>query len=124
MLSSTLMNRVFNHIAGAISCHQASTLLEQKRKIDPKLNVVPSTARQKSADSSGHKWTAFVSPGERFSQSLVEVIDEEQDARAQIFNRCKTATLEQTLYQNTEPQLNLIQPGSMLWCVNEPNSMG
>ena len=76
MLSSTLMNRVFNHIAGgpinsdkigqpssedicwcpgslkhgcpilsksvlgAISCHQASTLLEQKRKIDPKSHVV------------------------------------------------------------------------------------
>lgn len=50
----------------------------------------------------------FVSPLEWFCHRLVKVINERLDPLLEVIDRGKTATLEQSTYQNTKPNFNLI----------------
>ena len=66
---------------------------------------------------------AGVGPLERLGHGPIEVVDEIQDPLFQVVHRSKTSPFEQAPHQDTKPQLDLIQPGSMLGGVDKANRM-
>src|SRR5579859_851631 len=62
-----------------------------------------------------------VGPAERLGEDIVEVVDELCDARAQVFERSETGSLEQATRQDGEPDFDLVQPRAVARCVDEAN---
>ena len=71
---------------------------------------ITSTYRRKSFGSLGSQRAAGIGPPERLGHREVEVVDEVQDTLPKIVNRTETGPLQQLANQDTEPNLNLIQP--------------
>ncbi len=65
-----------------------------------------------------------VGPAERLGENVVEVVDELQHARAQVFERSEARALEQATRQDGEPDFDLVQPGAVARCVDEANPVG
>lgn len=89
---------------------------------DASLNC-PSTFRHKSFGSLGSQRATGISPPERLGHREVEVLDEVQDTLPKIVNRTETGPLQQLANQDTEPDLDLIQPRSMLGGVDKTNTV-
>src|SRR5208283_2543438 len=64
-----------------------------------------------------------VCPLERLRQSLIELLDERQDLISQVLHRGKVSPLDHPTHQDTEPDLDLIQPRRMLWYIDETDPM-
>src|SRR6266568_373679 len=62
-----------------------------------------------------------VGPAEWLGEDIVEVVDEQGDACAKVFEGSEARALEQATRQDGEPDLYLVQPRAVAWCVNEPN---
>lgn len=67
---------------------------------------------------------ALISPFERFGHGLVEVVDEGQDFSFQVLDGSEVSAFEQFPNQDTEPDFDLIHPGSMFGRVVKDDSMG
>ena len=74
-------------------------------------------------DNLRHQRLADISPAKRLSQSLVEELDESEDALFQLFLGRKLAALEETAGQDAEPHFDLIQPGAMLGRIHHADTM-
>lgn len=73
---------------------------------------------QKSAKS-----FAFVNPFEEFGYVFVKVRDKPKYFPPQIQGELEAAPLQQATNQNTEADLNLIQPEAVLRCINKANAV-
>src|SRR6266545_1388417 len=79
-----------------------------------------STHRRKSISGLHGQRSAGIGPSERLG-GLVKVGDERQNALLQRFHRCKVAALDCSAYQDTEPDLDLIEPGGMFGHIHKLN---
>src|SRR5262249_42713347 len=61
---------------------------------------------------------------ERLAEDPVEVLDERARFRAQIVKRGEARPLEETAGQDREPNLDLVEPRAVTWCVDESNAVG
>ena len=84
---------------------------------------LPSTCWQKYIVGLDCEWTASISPLEGLGHGLVEIVYESQNSISQLSNRSEVASFENPADQNTEPDFNLIEPGSMLGCVDKSDPM-
>ena len=66
----------------------------------------------------------MISPFERFRHGAVVVLDKSQDLAFQVVGGNEVATLDDFSNQDTEPNFDLVHPGSMLGCVMKSNAMG
>ena len=98
-------------------------MIESKRLRDILLFHQTSTNRHKSLVSSDGQGTTSVGPVKWLGHRLVEVINKVQNAQTQVIDGGKAGPLQQLANQNTKPNLNLIQPGSMLGGVNKTNTV-
>src|SRR5262245_41738388 len=62
-------------------------------------------------------------PAKRLGPNLVEVVDEVEDLGAQVLLGGKAASADNAADQDTEPNLNLIQPRGVLGGVNKADAM-
>ncbi len=83
-----------------------------------------STAWRKWFNGLCHESLSLVGPFERLGHGLIVVVDESQDSGLQVFNGGEGTTFEQFADQNAQPDLNLIQPRTVLGRVMEHDSMG
>ncbi len=65
----------------------------------------------------------MIGPLERLGHGSVVILDKGENPGLQILNRGKRAAFEQCTDQNTEPDLDLIEPGAMLGSVLEHDFM-
>ena len=56
-------------------------------------------------------------------RSAIVVGNEGQDALAQLLHGDPTGTCQQAAYQNAEPDLNLVEPGTVFGSVDKANAM-
>jgi len=89
------------HPAGGAACGSVTARMSSSRSA--------STASWKSVPSSGHEWPSGVGPAKGFG-GAVEVVDKGQDLRTQVARRGETAALDHPTHQNTQPNLDLIEP--------------
>jgi hypothetical protein len=66
----------------------------------------------------------LISPFERFRHGAVVVLDKSQDLAFQVVGGNEVATLDNFSNQDTEPNFDLVHPGSMFGCVMKNNAMG
>ena len=69
------------------------------------------------------QWFAGIGPFERLGHGLVEVLHELDQRLAQLVGGLETAALQQASGQDAEPNLDLIEPGGVLWGVDEADAM-
>ena len=65
----------------------------------------------------------LIGPLKRFGQSIVGVFDELEKALAQILLRREVSAFEQAAHQNTKPDFDLIEPGSVSRGVRETDAV-
>src|SRR6266508_7029633 len=65
----------------------------------------------------------LVSPFERFSHGAVVVFDKSQNLTFQVICGDEIAPLDDFSNQDTEPNFDLVHPGSMFGCVMKNNAM-
>src|SRR6266545_2006734 len=65
-----------------------------------------------------------IGPAKRLAEDVVEVLDEIEHARSQIFKRSKAGTLEKAASQDGEPDLDLVEPRAVAGGIDESNSVG
>src|SRR6266545_275356 len=70
------------------------------------------------------KRPAGVGPAKRLAEDAVEVLDESEHARRQVFERCEAGALEQAASQYGEPDLDLVEPRAVAGSVDEANPVG
>ena len=87
-------------------------------------NNAASTAWRKKFHGLCHQSLSLVRPFERFGHGLIVVIDEGQDPDLQVFHAREGATFEQFADKDAQPDLNLVQPRTVLGGVMEDDSMG
>jgi hypothetical protein len=85
---------------------------------------ITSTARRKYPVKLSYQGFTLVGPLERLGHSGVVVVNEGQNLGFQFIERREGASSEQFANKNAEPDLNLIEPGTMLRCVVKDNAMG
>src|SRR2546425_11378429 len=85
--------------------------------------MVPSTDSQKYPRSLGASGP-FIGPTERNLGQTIGVGNECQDALAQVSHRRPTRTSEQAANQVTPPDLNLVEPRTVLGRIDQANAMG
>ena len=69
------------------------------------------------------KRLALIGPPEGLGHRAIEILDKSQHFRLEISYRRKSSTLEQLTRQNTEPNLDLVEPGGMLGRIDKANTM-
>lgn len=65
----------------------------------------------------------LVGPLARLGERAVDVVDEAEDALAQVFHGGKTAAFEQATDQDTEPDFKLVEPRGMLRRINKADAV-
>ena len=66
---------------------------------------------------------ALISPFEGFCHGAVVVFNESQDLSFEFLDRSKVASFDDFTHQDTQPDLDLVHPGSMFGCVVKDNAM-
>lgn len=61
------------------------------------------------------KGTARISPFERLGRGLVEIVDEMENALAQVLFAGKACATQEYTYEDAEPSLDLVEPGKRVW---------
>ena len=65
----------------------------------------------------------MISPLERFCHSAIVVFDKSQNLALQVIDGNEVATFDDFSNQDTEPNFDLVHPGSVFGCVMKNNAM-
>ena len=82
-----------------------------------------SASWQKCSTGLRFQWTPRIGPLKRFGHGLIEVVDEIKDLLFQVIYGGETGAFEQASRQDTKPDLDLIEPRSMLGGIDESDAM-
>src|SRR5438552_7778240 len=85
--------------------------------------AVPSTASRKFHGSLGTSRRSFVGPMKRAMGSAIVVGNKSLDTLAQLRDGDPTGASEQAANQDREPDLNLVQPGTVPGRVDQANAI-
>src|SRR5258706_9806774 len=108
-------------ILGETVTAQKQATVAKFKKIVSKM--LTSTASQKLPRSLGTSRRPFVSPVKRAMRSAIVVGNKGQDALTQLLHGDPTGTCQQAAYQNAEPDLNLVEPGTVFGSVDQAKAM-
>ena len=71
----------------------------------------------------GSQGLALIGPFERLCHCAVVVFNESQYLSFEILDGSKVASFDDLAHQDTEPNFDLVHPGSMFGCVMKDNAM-